>query len=148
MYNEQKTKKIQALTLDWLKHLKDTGFEKKIADKFEELREILRFHEHRYYVMNEPLISDFEYDVLYKKLEEFEKKNPESVTEDSPTQRVGSGLIKDFPKREHLVPMLSLENSYNEEDLLAWDKKARELSKLDKIEYCAEPKFDGASISL
>ncbi|HNK27756.1 MAG TPA: NAD-dependent DNA ligase LigA, partial [Ferruginibacter sp.] len=71
-----------------------------------------------------------------------------SVTPDSPTQRVGKGLIKDFPKVQHLVPMLSLDNSYNADDLLDFDRKARELSGLDSIEYCVEPKFDGASISL
>ena len=117
-------------------------------DEVEPLRDILRFHEYRYYVQNDPLISDFEYDTLYKKLEKFEREHPASVTADSPTQRVGRGLIKDFPKVQHLVPMLSLENSYNAEDLLDFDRKARELSGLETIEYCVEPKFDGASISL
>ncbi|MGG9962075.1 NAD-dependent DNA ligase LigA [Ferruginibacter sp. SUN106] len=111
-------------------------------------RNILRFHEYRYYVQNDPLISDFEYDTLYKKLEHFEKENPGAITSDSPTQRVGAGLVKDFPKVQHLVPMLSLENSYNADDLKDFDRKARELSGLDSIEYCVEPKFDGASISL
>jgi DNA ligase (NAD+) len=96
---------------------------------------------------NDPLISDVEYDFLFKNWS-YEKQHPNQVTPDSPTQRVGSGLIKDFPKVQHLVPMLSLENSYNEEDLLDWDRKARELSGLDQIEYSVEPKFDGASISL
>ena len=81
-------------------------------------------------------------------MEKFEKENPDAVTPDSPTQRVGKGLIKDFPKTQHLVPMLSLENSYNADDLLDFDRKAKELSGLDTIEYCVEPKFDGASISL
>jgi DNA ligase (NAD+) len=89
----------------------------------EELRNILRFHEHRYYVENNPLISDFEYDTLYKKLEKFEKENPDETTSDSPTQRVGKGLIKNFPKVQHLVPMLSLDNSYNADDLLDFDRK-------------------------
>ena len=114
----------------------------------ETLRDLLRFHEYRYYVQNDPLISDFEYDTLYKQLEQYEKEHPSSVTPDSPTQRVGKGLIKDFPKVQHLVPMLSLDNSYNADDLLDFDRKARELSGLDSIEYCVEPKFDGASISL
>lgn len=114
----------------------------------EQLRNALRFHENRYYVLNDPLISDFEYDTLYKLLEQFEKANPLFITTDSPTQRVGAGLIKDFPKVQHLVPMLSLENSYNEEDLIDWDRKARELTGLSMVQYCAEPKFDGASISL
>lgn len=117
-------------------------------ENVEQLRDVLRFHEHRYYVLNDPLISDYEYDTLYKLLEAFEKANPDLITTDSPTQRIGIGLIKDFAKVQHLVPMLSLENSYNEEDLLDWDRKARELTGLNVVEYCAEPKFDGASISL
>jgi DNA ligase (NAD+) len=112
------------------------------------LREVLRFHEHRYYVMSDPLISDFEYDSLYKQLEALEKENPDLIVPDSPTQRVASGLTKDFPTVQHLVPMLSLDNSYNSEDLIAFDKRARELTGRDELEYCVEPKFDGASISL
>lgn len=142
MYDPQQVKTLQTATLKWLN---DTN---RSIEEVEELRNILRFHENRYYVMNDPLISDFEYDSLYKLLEKFEKEDAGIITKDSPTQRVGAGLIKDFPKTRHLVPMLSLENSYNAEDLLDWDRKARELSKLDSIEYCAEPKFDGASISV
>lgn len=145
MYNKALQKEIQNKTKHWLSSL-----EALIVDKnnLEELRDVLRFHEHRYYVENDPLISDYEYDQLYKKLEQFEKHNPECITKDSPTQRVGVALIKDFPKTQHLVPMLSLENSYNEEDLRDWDRKAKELSGLTEIEYSVEPKFDGASISL
>lgn len=73
------------------------------------LKNILRFHEYRYYVLNDPLLSDEEYDLLFKNLEQFEILHPESITKDSPTQRVGKGLIKDFPKVQHLVPMLSLQ---------------------------------------
>lgn len=119
-----------------------------IRDGLPELREILRFHEHRYYVLNEPVISDSEYDRLYKMLEQIEKEDPELVTPDSPTQRVGSGLSASFQTVSHLVPMLSLENSYNADDLLEWDRKARELSGREVLDYCVEPKFDGASISL
>jgi DNA ligase (NAD+) len=118
------------------------------ADKIEELREVLKFHEHRYYIKNDPLISDVEYDRLYKSLESIEKQNPDLIVADSPTQRVASGLTKEFPTVAHLVPMLSLDNSYNEEDLVDFDRKARELTGLTEIEYCVEPKFDGASISL
>ncbi len=142
MYNTTMVKEMEAATQNWLANVQPT------VDNIEALRNVLRFHEHRYYVLNNPLITDFEYDTLYKLLEKFEIENPQSITKDSPTQRVGAGLIKDFPKKQHLVPMLSLENSYNAEDLLDWDRKARELSKLDSIEYCAEPKFDGASISV
>ncbi|HEV2355036.1 MAG TPA: NAD-dependent DNA ligase LigA, partial [Puia sp.] len=117
-------------------------------DRLEELRDVLRFHEYRYAILNDPLIADFEYDILYKALEKVEREYPEMVSADSPTQRVASQLTKEFPTVEHLVPMLSLENSYNEEDLLDWDRKARELTGLEVLDYCIEPKFDGASISL
>ncbi len=114
----------------------------------EAFRNLLRYHENRYYVLNESLIQDTQYDDLFKLLVDFEKSHPESITPQSPTQRVGPGLTSTFEKRQHLVPMLSLENSYNEEDLLDWDRKAREMSGLKQIEYTAEPKYDGASISL
>ena len=143
MYNEAQTKHLQSQTKKILNN--EQGI---MNTEVEILRNILRFHECRYYVQNDPLISDFEYDTLYKQLENFEKENPGSITPESPTQRVGAGLTKDFPKVQHLVPMLSLENSYNAEDLLDWDRKCRELSGLDEVEYSVEPKFDGASISL
>ena len=145
MYNKEEIQTLQQITQSWMQ-----GDHARNADpsNVEELRSILRFHEHRYYIENNPLISDYEYDMLYKKLEKFEKEHPSSVTADSPTQRVGVGLIKDFPKTRHLVPMLSLENSYNDEDLLDWDRKVRELSGKESLSYSVEPKFDGASISL
>ncbi len=144
MYSKETIQQFQAHTSEWLK----AGSKKINRDNIEDLRSILRFHEHRYYVENDPLVSDFEYDQLYSVLDQFEKQHPNLVTKDSPTQRVGAGLIKDFPKTPHLVPMLSLENSYNAADLLDWDRKVRELSGLDQVVYSIEPKFDGASISL
>ena len=119
-----------------------------LPNAISQLRELLRFHEYRYYVMSEPLVSDYEYDQLYQLLQRTEKVHPELVTSDSPTQRVGSSLNQNFVTVQHLVPMLSLDNSYNSEDLTDFDRKARELSGLETIEYCIEPKFDGASISL
>ena len=148
MYTTEHIKKLQKETNDWLGLREDSDVNKKIKGRIESLRNTLRFHEYRYYVQNDPLVSDYEYDSLYKLLEKYEQQNPSSVTKDSPTQRIGIGLIKDFPKVQHLVPMLSLENSYNAEDLLDWNRKAKELSGLGEIEYCVEPKFDGASISL
>lgn len=118
------------------------------AEQIELLRNVLRFHEHRYYVLHDPLIADAEYDALYKELERLEKANPSLIRPDSPTQRVARELTAEFPTVKHLVPMLSLENSYNAEDLRDFDRKARELTSLDNIEYCIEPKFDGGSISL
>jgi len=142
MYSKEQTKHLQAATTTLIK--------KKIIEKhaIEMLRDVLRYHEYRYYILNDPLISDYEYDQLYKALENLEKENPMLVTPDSPTQRVAKGLTKDFPTVQHLVPMLSLDNSYNSNDLIDFDRKARELTGEDKIEYCVEPKFDGASISL
>ena len=144
MYNKEQTQQLQQQTISFLKHM-EKGIE---ASVIHELHSLLRFHEYRYYVMNDPLIADAEYDQLYKGLEKIEAENPGLVTAGSPTQRVSKGLIKDFPKVQHLVPMLSLDNSYNAADLVDFDRKARELSRLDILEYCVEPKFDGASISL
>lgn len=145
MYSPDQTKTLQKATTN----LMDKNSRGKITEKdIEELREVLRFHEHRYYILNDPLIADVEYDQLYKALEQMETANPNLLTPDSPTQRVAKGLTKEFPAALHLVPMLSLENSYNAQDLVDWDKRIRETAKLKEIAYCVEPKFDGASISL
>ncbi|HWB24108.1 MAG TPA: NAD-dependent DNA ligase LigA [Chitinophagaceae bacterium] len=142
MYSAEQTKILQRQT-DQLKANKD------ITDEYiDELRDVLRFHEYRYYILNDPLIDDTSYDILFKQLEKLEASNPNLITPDSPTQRVGSSLNASFPTVQHLVPMLSLDNSYNADDLLDFDRKARELTGKDVIEYCIEPKFDGASISL
>jgi len=145
MYSAEQTQHLQKQTTALLSLVRDHPPKK---GQLDQLRDVLRFHEYRYAILNDPLISDFEYDTLYKVLEKMEAEHPEWVTPDSPTQRVASGLTKDFPNTPHLVPMLSLENSYNEDDLLDWDRKARELTGLEVLEYCVEPKFDGASISL
>ncbi|QEC67296.1 NAD-dependent DNA ligase LigA [Panacibacter ginsenosidivorans] len=141
MYTTEQTKELQTATHTFLKHAAS-------VEDIDALRNVLRFHEYRYYVLNDPLLADVEYDKLYKQLEHIEKQHPELVAKDSPTQRVGSTLNAAFPTVQHLVPMLSLDNSYNAEDLYDFDRKARELTGLDIIEYCVEPKFDGASISL
>jgi len=142
MYTREQTQHWQSQTEELLRQLKVDDARVAL------LRDTLRFHEYRYYVLNDPLISDSEYDRLYKALEGYEKAHPADIPPDSPTQRVGQGLIKDFPKTSHLVPMLSLDNSYDEADLLDWDRRVRELSGRQEVEYTVEPKFDGASISL
>jgi DNA ligase (NAD+) len=141
MYSASQIQHLEKISRDFLK-------KEATANNIEELRNALRFHEYRYYVLSDPLISDTEYDQLYKQLEALEKAHPELITKNSPTQRVGSTLNASFPTVQHLVPMLSLDNSYNEDDLIDFDRKARENTGLDIIEYCVEPKFDGASISL
>lgn len=145
MYTAEQAKILQHETLNWLQ---ESGSNFIATANLEAFRHLLRFHEYRYYVMNDPLIADEEYDRLYTLLVNFEKTHPEWISKDSPTQRVGAGMIKDFPKVQHLVPMLSLENSYNAEDLYDWDRKVRERSGKELPEYTVEPKFDGASISL
>lgn len=145
MYLKEEVIRLDKLARKMLAAIGDQGL---TAAHINALKDVLKFHEYRYYIENDPLIADVEYDRLYKALESIEAAHPELITPDSPTQRVATVLTKEFFTVPHLVPMLSLENSYNEEDLRDWDRKARELSKLDVIEYCVEPKFDGASISL
>jgi DNA ligase (NAD+) len=145
MYSTDSTRQLQAQTVGLLKKFAANSMAEREANN---LREVLKFHEYRYYVLNDPLLADYEYDQLYKALQHIEEINPASITPDSPTQRVAKGLTKDFPPAQHLVPMLSLDNSYNAEDLTDFDRKARELTGLPQIEYCVEPKFDGGSISV
>ncbi len=147
MYQPEQIQQFQKHSMEFLA-LINVNKDLVCPERIDLLKEVLRFHEYRYYVMSEPLVSDFEYDQLYQFLQRTEKENPELITSDSPTQRVGSSLNQNFITVQHLVPMLSLDNSYNAEDLTDFDRKARELSGLETIEYCIEPKFDGASISL
>ncbi|MCB9299587.1 MAG: NAD-dependent DNA ligase LigA [Lewinellaceae bacterium] len=115
------------------------------------LRRILVYHEYRYYIQNDPVVSDYEYDQLYKQLEALEMAHPELVTPDSPTQRVSADLTSDFPSVEHLVPMLSLANSYNADDLIEFDAQIKRYLNIPEdrdIEYAVEPKFDGGSIAV
>src|SRR5436190_5453589 len=145
MYSKEETQQLQKQAIAFIKQIDNSSLK---SHEIESLRNVLRFHEYRYYISNEPLISDFEYDKLFKALQKMEEEDPALISSDSPTQRVAKGLTKDFPTVQHLVPMLSLDNSYNAEDLIDFDRKARELSGLKEIEYCVEPKFDGGSISL
>jgi len=140
MYNKEQIQGLEAVTKDFLKnphHIELTA-----------LKQVLQFHEYQYYVIANPIISDFEYDQLYQQLLQMEAANPGLITADSPSQRVGNSLNNQFETLPHLVPMLSLENSYDADDLNDFDRKAKEGAQLDNINYCVEPKFDGASISL
>ncbi len=122
-----------------------------VSQQMEDLRRLIIYHEWRYYILNDPVVSDFEYDQLYKQLEKLEETHPELVTADSPTQRVSADLNSEFPEVAHLTPMLSLANSYNEEDLFDFDGQIKRLLGFAEdadIEYVVEPKFDGGSIAL
>jgi DNA ligase (NAD+) len=119
-----------------------------IKKEVEQLREKLRYHEYRYYVLDDPEISDAAYDRLMNRLKELETAHPELVTADSLTVRVGGAPREGFTKVQHARPMLSLDNAFSYEALRDWDKRVREGSGQEKIEYIAEHKFDGLSISL
>jgi DNA ligase (NAD+) len=111
------------------------------------LRAKIEEHNNRYYVLNEPSISDFEYDILLNELATLEKKFPEFASDDSPTHRVGSDITKEFVQYEHKYPMLSLGNTYNEDELREFDNRVRKTIS-QPVEYVCESKFDGASISI
>jgi DNA ligase (NAD+) len=120
------------------------------ADRIRELREAIRHHEERYYIHNDPEISDEEFDRLLHELERLEAENPDLVTTDSPTQRVPGRPVEGFPTVEHLVPMLSLDNAYNREELLAFDERVRKGAGVgsEPVAYVAELKIDGLSLAL
>ena len=121
---------------------------KAIEKEIEKLRNDIRYHEHRYYVLDNPEISDFEFDKLMRRLQELEVQNPELVTPDSPTQRVGGQPAEEFPKLRHSVPMLSLDNTYSVDELKDFDRRVREISGRSKVEYVGELKLDGLSMAL
>jgi len=120
-----------------------------ITEQIEALRQALRHHNHLYYVLDDPQIPDTEYDRLFRELQRLESENPSLIAPDSPTQRVGGTALSEFAEVKHLRPMLSLGNAFTDEDLQGFDKRIHERLKSDEtIEYVAEPKFDGLSISL
>ena len=119
-----------------------------VKKEMEELREKLRYHEYRYYVLDDPEISDAAYDRMMNRLKELEAAHPELVTPDSPTVRVGGAPREGFSTVRHARPMLSLDNAFSYDALRDWDRRVREGSGQEKIEYVAEHKFDGLSISL
>jgi DNA ligase (NAD+) len=119
-----------------------------VKQEIEKLREKLRYHEYRYYVLDEPEISDAAYDRLMERLKELEAAHPEVVTPDSPTVRVGGAPRGGFQTVRHARPMLSLDNAFSYDALREWDRRVREGSGKEKIEYIAEHKFDGLSISV
>jgi DNA ligase (NAD+) len=117
--------------------------------RLEKLKEEIRKQDYHYHVLDQPLISDREYDRLYQELLDLEKLHPEWVTPDSPSQRVGSRPLESFEKAAHRIPMLSLSNSYSPEEIIAFDERARKFLQSDEtMAYFCEPKFDGLAIEL
>ena len=119
-----------------------------VENKILELRKSLHRHNHLYYMLDNPEISDFEYDQMLKNLEELEKAHPEFQDSNSPTQRVGSSLNNDFISVQHNYPMYSLENSYTHDELIKWKDRLVKILNTDKISFSCELKLDGVSISL
>ena len=119
-----------------------------VEKDIEKLREEIRYHEHRYYVLMEPEISDVKFDGLMHRLQEMEKEHPDLVTPDSPTQRVGGQPAEEFSKVRHSAPMLSLDNTYSVDELRDFDRRVRELSGREQVSYVAELKLDGLSMAL
>ena len=145
-YPAEKQRQYFDWSKTWLEHPA-----KPSAEHAGQLGDLIRYHEWRYYVLNDPVISDYEYDQLYKQLEALELAHPEWKLPDSPTQRVSSDLTDLFRNVEHLRPMLSLDNSYNADDLHAFDEQVKKLNGLPaaaEVEYSVEPKFDGGSIAV
>jgi DNA ligase (NAD+) len=119
-----------------------------IEKKVEALREKIRHHEYRYYVLDAPEIADAEFDQLMNQLKQLEAGHPTLITTDSPTQRVGGKPSAGFAKVPHSVPMLSLDNTYSEEELRNWERRVHELSGHAKVDYVCELKLDGMSLAL
>ncbi|HVN18625.1 MAG TPA: NAD-dependent DNA ligase LigA, partial [Dongiaceae bacterium] len=121
---------------------------KDIEKKIDSLRDKLRHHEYLYYVLDQPEISDQEFDRLMQQLKDLEAEHPDLITPDSPTQRVGGKPREGFVKVRHSSPMLSLDNTYNEDELRNWERRVHELSGRKDIDYVCELKLDGMSLAL
>src|SRR5712691_3031129 len=119
----------------------------KLVDEVEDLRNTLRRHEHLYYVLDQPEVSDAEYDALMNRLRDLETQHPELLTPDSPSQRVGGKPREGFVKVAHSAPMLSLDNALNEQELRAFDARVREALGNEPYRYVAELKLDGLSMA-
>src|SRR6187200_3307271 len=122
-----------------------TSAAKSAAAKVRELRQQIAHHNYRYHVLDDPEVSDAEYDRLMRELKALEEQHPDLVTPDSPTQRVGATPVSELQEVVHAVPMLSLDNAFTDEDLVAFDRRVRE--RLEIVEYSAEPKLDGLAVS-
>jgi len=119
-----------------------------VAARIAELRKDIEYHNYRYYVENDPVVSDEEYDRMFRELRELEREHPELASPDSPTQRVGAEPQERFQKVEHLRPMLSLANAFDEEELRAFERRIRNLLGTDTIDFVTELKIDGNAVAL
>ncbi len=121
---------------------------KPLRERLEALRLEIERHNHLYYALDQPEISDAEYDRMFQELTELEAKHPDLISPDSPTQRVGSAPLSEFAPVAHRIPMLSLNNAFDEDDVRAFDRRVREALESASVDYAVEPKFDGLAVSL
>jgi DNA ligase (NAD+) len=144
MYTKTQIQELDTLTTDLLsgKMYFDA------AEKTNDLIAVIRYHDWKYYLQSAPSINDQQYDFLFKELKKIETEHPNLVRDDSPTQRIGLALSTDAKTVAHSVPMISLDNSYNADDLKEFDERLQKLLNGEAIQYCVEPKFDGSSIAL
>ena len=120
-----------------------------VQKRIQKLKEEINYHNYRYYILDRPVISDARYDKLFRELQELEKQFPDLITPDSPSQRVGAPPLENFQKMKHKVPMLSLSNTFSEEETIEFDQRVKRfLGTSGNIEYVAEPKIDGLGVSL
>lgn len=119
-----------------------------VRQRVERLRKEIEEHNYRYYVLDAPTISDEKFDALFRELESLEARHPELIVPSSPTQRVGAPPLSEFQEVRHSLPMLSLNNAFDEEEVLAFDRRMREALGLETVEYAAEPKLDGLAVSI
>ena len=119
-----------------------------IKNKIQELIEKISAFDYQYYVLDNPSISDFEYDTIFRSLVDLENVNPELIRPDSPSQRVGGTALASFKSVIHRQAMLSLNNAFEEAELMAFDKRIKDDIGIDELEYAVEPKFDGLAITL
>ncbi|MCI3953556.1 MAG: ligA, partial [Burkholderiales bacterium] len=119
-----------------------------VRERISRLHEEIERHNHQYYVLDQPLVSDAEYDRLFRELQDLEARHPELVTPDSPTQRVGAKPLAAFAPARHHTPMLSLNNAFHRDEVAAFDRRVREALGVEAVDYSAEPKFDGLAVNL
>jgi DNA ligase (NAD+) len=127
---------------------KEEPVPKNVARRAAALREQINYHNYRYYVLDNPEIPDAEFDILFRELQALERDYPSLITSDSPTQRVGATPLAEFGEVKHVIPMLSLDNAFSEEEVRAFDRRVCEGLKVDAVSYAAEPKLDGLAVSL
>ena len=144
MYSNSEMKGLNELSNNLLKGLVPDNSQQAV----DALTKVINYHDWRYYSLSDPVVTDYEYDQLFKELQRIEKDHPHLLTATSPTQRVARALNSEFETVAHTVPMLSLDNSYNAEDLRDFDRRMKELSGKKDLQYVVEPKYDGASIAL